>query len=86
MPPNKNKALADVVADGLVTAVRRMWLDALPADARAELIAVRSRYKDGGYGPAKRGTIARLLHANCADRGWKTCDTKRLSEWLQSDH
>ena len=85
MPKNKSKTLADFVADGLVTAVRQNWLDILPAEAREEITAVRERYKGGGYGQAKRGTIARLIHANCVERGWKTCDTKRLSEWLRSD-
>lgn len=81
----KGKTLADLVAAGVAAESKRQtWWELLPDEARQELTAVREQWLAGGYGRAKRGTVARILVAHCGERGWKTCDVKRLSEWLRS--
>ena len=80
------QTLADGIADGIADAMKRQtWWSALPSDAQAELAEVHARYRSGKYGGAKRLTVAKLIQASCAERGWKTCDTKRLAEWLQKN-
>jgi hypothetical protein len=63
---------------------RRTWFDNLPAEAADELLAVRQRFRDGGY-ELKPLQIAKLLYERCQARGWKTCDPTRLSQWLQQN-
>ena len=73
--------LADIDAAVTSQCSRRTWFDALGDDAQAELLAVRKRWRDGGY-TVKRFTLARLIVSAATDRGWKVCDHKRMSEWL----
>ena len=73
--------LADLDAAVTQQCGRRTWFDLLDADAQAELLAARKRWRDGGY-TVKRQTLARLIVSAATDRGWKVCDIKRMSEWL----
>lgn len=77
--------LADEIAAADPNAFRRRtWFDNLPAEAANELLAVRQRFRDGGY-EFKPLQIARLMFELCKSRGWKTCDATRLSIWLQQN-
>jgi len=60
---------------------RMTWFDCLKDDARDELLAARKKWHAGGYS-LKRLTLARLIVKAAKDRGWKVCDSKRMSEWL----
>lgn len=76
-------ALADEILADVPTVVRRKtWWDDLPNDAAVELTEVRKRFQAGEYGHTKRTTLARLLFDRCRERGWRTCDITRLSQWL----
>ena len=77
-------ALADEILAAVPSVVkRRTWFDDLPDDAQAELLQVRQRWQAGGYGPLlKRRTLGAMLVDRCRDRGWHTCDARRLAEWL----
>jgi hypothetical protein len=84
VPKAKTPSLTDDVAESLKACVPKTWWDGIPPDAQAELLAVRAKFKAGGY-EARRGTVARVLAERCRERGWKTCDHKRFAEWLQKD-
>lgn len=80
----KRESLADIVAGGVAEAVRRQnWFDALPDEARAELLAVRERFQAGGYGQAKPKTVARVIVEHCQARGWRVVNPRDLGVWLQ---
>ena len=81
MAKSKVKSLADDVGELMVAYSPRTWWDRLPEDAQRELLAVRERFQSGGY-QGSGTALARVLEARCAERGWKTCDHKRLREWL----
>lgn len=81
MAKAKPKSLADDVGDSLQAYKPKSWWDGLPPEGREELLRVRERYQSGGY-DGSRTALARVLEARCAERGWKTCDHKRLREWL----
>ena len=81
MAKPKAKSLADDVGELMVAYSPKTWWDRLPDDAQRELLAVRERFQSGGYQGA-RTALARVLHDRCSQRGWKTCDPKRLGEWL----
>ena len=70
-------AVAEVLNAQLVT-----WLDRLKDDARETLLAARAKFHSGGYGTLKRNTLARVLIAHAAERGWKIPQAKGVSEWL----
>jgi hypothetical protein len=81
-----SKALADLIAADVATSlVKRTWFELLPDDGRQEILAVRERLQSGGYGHAKRLTVARMLFQYCGERGWKVADEKRLALWLKND-
>lgn len=76
-------ALADEILAAVPAVVhRRTWWDDLPAEAAAELLEVRKRFQSGQYGTIKKYQVAQLLFDRCRSRGWKTCDSRRLAEWL----
>jgi hypothetical protein len=77
----KSDFLADIDAAAAVQCVRRTWFDALSEEAQKELLSVRHRWRDGKY-TMKRMTLARFVIKAATDRGWKTCDLKRMAEWL----
>lgn len=81
----KAKTLADLIGNGIAEVThRRTWWDDLDATAQAELTDVRQRFQRGEFGPkAKPWTVAKMLVPMCETRGWKVCDTKRMSEWLR---
>lgn len=80
----KRESLADLVAGGVAEAARRVtWFDALPDDAKAELLAVRERFQAGGYGQAKPKTVARVMVEHCQARKWRVINTRDLAIWLQ---
>lgn len=81
----KGKTLADIVGSGIAeTTTRRTWWHYLPEDARTELADVRRKFQAGEYGPKVRSlTVARMILPHCEERGWKVCDSKRMSEWLR---
>lgn len=76
--------LADIdAAVASVAAERRLtWFDRLPTEAMDTLLAAREKFHAGGYGTTKRHTLARILLEYCQTRGWRSCDCKRMSEWL----
>lgn len=74
-------AIDAAVAEEL-NAQRRTWFDRLPEDARETLAAARQKFHAGGYGNLKRHTLARVLMAHAAERGWKIPMAKGLNEWL----
>lgn len=78
-------SLADEILQAVPEVTRRKkWFDYLPQEAMTELLEVRHRWQAGEYGPkVKPMTIGKLLVARCQDRGWETCDARRMSEWLQ---
>ena len=81
----KSVSLADAIRTGVLEESKRAtWWTELSDSQREELSDVRRNFHAGEYGRAKRGTVARLLKSYCDKRGIKTCDTKRLSEWLRS--
>lgn len=84
----KGNMLADIdAAVAAVTAERRLtWFDRLPTEAMDTLLAAREKFHAGGYGKLRRLTLARILIDHAAKRGWRTCDDKRLSEWLAKTH
>lgn len=80
-----DKRLADLIAADVATSCgRRTWFELLPDEGRQEILAVRERLQSGGYGHAKRGTVARMLSQYCSERGWKVADEKRLALWLKN--
>lgn len=82
----KTKPLADLIAaDVATTCGKRTWFELLPDEGRQEILAVRERLQSGGYGHAKRGTVARMLLQYCGERGWKVADEKRLALWLKNE-
>lgn len=82
----KRSSLADRIANGIADAMKRQtWFSSLPSEAQTELAEVHQRFRSGRYGSAKRLTVAKLILSHCEERGWKTCDTRRLAEWLQKD-
>lgn len=77
-------SLADEILAAVPGVVRRKtWWDDLPEEAAADLLDVRRRFQAGEYGPKlKKYQLADLLFARCKDRGWRTCDARRLAIWL----
>lgn len=75
-------AAIDAAVAQVVNAQRVTWLDRLPDDARETLLAARAKFHAGGYGALKRNTLARVLIAHAAERGWKIPQAKGVSEWL----
>lgn len=81
----KAKPLSELVAEGVHKSTQqRTWFGLLPDEAQKELADVRQRFAAGEYAPARSGTVARVLIAHCQERGWKTCDHKRVAEWLRN--
>ena len=75
--------LADEILEVAATVGRRpTWWDRLPAEATSELLDVRHRFQAGEYGELKRHQLGELLFTRCKARGWRTCDARRLAEWL----
>jgi hypothetical protein len=82
----RSKALADLIAaDVAISCARQTWFELLTDDGRQEILAVRTRWQSGGYGHAKRFTVARMLFQYCNERGWKVADEKRLALWLKNE-
>jgi hypothetical protein len=80
----KGNMLAEIdVAVAAAMAERRLtWFDRLPTEAMDTLLAAREKFHAGGYGTTKRLTLARILIEYCETRGWRSCDHKRMGEWL----
>lgn len=81
----KANQLADIdAAVAAFTAERRLtWFDRLPTEAMDSLLAARQKFQSGGYGDLPRLTLARVLIDYAEKHGWKTCDYKRMGEWLR---
>jgi len=77
--------LGDVSALLAAQSVRTTWLDRLPPDGQAELLAMRTQFLAGEMGDVKRHTLARCIRSAALDRGWKIPATKGLSAWLADD-
>ena len=76
-------ALADEILAAVPSNVRRpTWWDKLPKEASAELLDVRRRFHAGEYGELTRYRLGTLLLQRCQSRGWRTCDARRMAEWL----
>jgi hypothetical protein len=75
-------AAIDAAVAEVVNAQRATWFDRLPDDARETLAAARAKFRAGGYGTLKRHTLARVLIAHAAERGWKVPMNKGMNEWL----
>lgn len=58
------------------------WFDKLPPEPQKVLLAAREKFHAGGYGTTKRLTLARILIEYCETRGLRSCDYKRMGEWL----
>lgn len=79
----KQPALLDAVL-GKVRNSRagpRSWFNRLPADAQAELEAVRK-----GFNPAlhQKRAFALALIAAAQERGWEIAKEKQVIEWLDA--
>ena len=77
--------LGDVSALLAAQSVRTTWLDRLPPDGRAELLAMRMQFLAGEMGDVKRHTLARCIRSAALDRGWPIPGAKGLSAWLSED-
>jgi hypothetical protein len=60
---------------------RKTWFDHLPSDAREVLTAARKKFHAGGY-EISRHALAKVLIEHAKGRGWRTCDQRRMCEWL----
>jgi len=77
--------LGDVSALLAAQSVRTTWLDRLPPDGQAELLAMRTQFLAGEMGDVKRHTLARCIRSAALDRGWPIIALKGLSVWLSDD-
>ena len=75
------KEIDAAVASAALMQRPRTWFDNLHSDAQRVLIEARRKFHAGGY-DVKRRTLARLLCGYCQKNGWKSCDERRMSEWL----
>jgi hypothetical protein len=61
------------------------WYDKLEDGDKKELDAVRSRYKQGGYGKTSKRAIAKAIAAAAKERGLQICSETGLRLWLADD-
>lgn len=57
------------------------WFDKLPADAQAELDAVRQQYDPRTH---RKHIFARAVIAAAEKRGWPIAREKQVLQWLES--
>lgn len=82
----KSNLLADIDAAVVIAVAASRpvtWFDRLPTEAQDALLAARTKFHAGGYGDISRFALARVLVAYAKEHGWKTCDRKRMHEWLE---
>lgn len=80
----KASSLDDIDA-AVATAVatrRGTWFDRLPLEVQHKFAAAREKFHAGGYGTVPRLTLGRALMKYAEDHGLRTCDYKRMGEWL----
>lgn len=75
-------SLLEQVRANLPQLVRRCWVNALPADTRAELEAIREDWKAGRLGPTVTKTgLARAIAVTLVERGL-ACHASTVCRWL----
>lgn len=80
----KVSVLDDIDAEVATAAAarRETWFERLPPEEQRKFAAAREKFHDGGYGTLPRLTLGRALIQYAEKRGLRTCDYKRMGEWL----
>jgi hypothetical protein len=60
----------------------KSWFDCLEDDRKAELLKIRDRFREGGYGATTKSAIARAIIAAASEQGWKTSGLQGVIHWL----
>lgn len=60
----------------------KSWFDCLDDDRKAELLKIRERFREGGYGASTKAAIARAIMAAASEQGWKTSGLQGVIHWL----
>lgn len=64
---------------------RPTWFDKLKESDQADLVAIKKRFKAGGYGKTSKLSLARAITVAARDKGVSTCKAKGIAEWLSAD-
>jgi hypothetical protein len=60
----------------------KSWFECLNEPQQAELIKIRNRFREGGYGSTSKSALARAIMAAAKDQGWKTSGMQGVLAWL----
>lgn len=64
---------------------RPSWFDKLKEADQTDLVAIKKRFKSGGYGRTSKISLARAIMVAAREKGMSTCGEKGIAEWLSAD-